>query len=316
MTLSDREFSTVCVVGVACSYFVLMAFKTQTVDTGSVGIRSTFGAIGNESFKAGGPYVVWPAVHRFTHVDVKPQVDTVPSIECSTKEGIQITFPKILVYNQLPEEHVIDVITEYGFDYDVLLVRAQVVQRLLEHCNDMSLEDIRSSFSALNDAIKDGLQAHQAHRATGLSITDVIVHKPLFPPSIQANFNRKAEERTALLAEIDTQARRMKESETSRMMLEARHVERMLDAEHAAKVRALEATSIASERGIEARARADAITVTAAANTKLHTERYVELHYQEHVLGKATAYWGTKLPSYVGGLSGPRYPLNTSNVQP
>ena len=302
MTPSDDI--TLGLVGIASLIATLVVMRLDIVETGTVGVRSRFGATGPNPLPPGGPYIVFPGVHTFAVVNIKPQVDQVASIECSTKEGVAIVFPVIQVYNQLPASRVIAVINEYGVDYDRLLVRAQVVQRVLERCNDMTLEEIRTSFSDMNDAIKAGLVEHQTAWGTGLIVTDVIVHKPIFPASIQKNYNLKAEERTALQVQVDTQARRLKEAETSRLMLQARHAEELLAAEHASTVQLAAANSNARRRDIASGAHARELTQLAAANVLLHTESYMRVHYQENVLAKATAYWGNKLPAYIGALPG------------
>lgn len=299
-THDDISFSVAKFVGTLI--VALVAMRLESVPTGTVGVRSTFGATAADFLPPGGPYVVVPGVHALAKINIKPQVDQVASIECSTKEGVAIVFPVIQVYNQLPAARVVSVINEYGVDYDRLLVRAQVVQRVLERCNDMTLEEIRTSFSDMNDAIKTGLVEHQTARKTGLVVTDVIVHKPIFPSAIQDNYDRKAEERTALQAQVDTQARRLKEAETSRLMLQAKHAEELLAAEHASAVQLTEASANAKRRGIASGAHALELKELAAANVLLHTDAYMRVHYQENVLAKATAYWGNKLPAYVGSL--------------
>ena len=291
---------------------VFARLQTSYVTTGFVGVRSTFGAVAPEPLPAGGPYLRFGTVFSIVDVDVKPQVDAIPPIECSTQEGIAIVFPAILVYNQLPADRVVPVVREYGFDYDELLITAQVTQRVLEMCNDMTLEEIRTSFSGMNDALQTGLEAHQAGRRTGLAITDVVVHKPAFPAEIQANYDRKAAERTALQAEVDTQARKLKESQTAKMMVEAKQMEKLLTEEYAGKLRIAKAETEATERKIaseskalerkiEAESEALRIRTIAAANKELHTDRYLKFHYQEKVLQRAQAYYGEKLPVYVGG---------------
>lgn len=300
------------VMGVVLLALSMFGVQMTYVTTGYVGVRSVFGAVASDPLAAGGPYMQFGFLYMITPVDVKPQVDTIPEIECSTQEGVGIKFPVIKVFNQLPVHRVVPVVQEYGFEYDHLLITAQVIQRVLEMCNDMALEDIRTSFSDMNDLIKSGLEDHQIHRETGLLITDVVVHKPLFPAEIQSNYNRKAAERTALQAEVDTQARKLKESQTAKMVKEAKQIEKLMEEEYAGKFRIAKAEAEATERKIESESRAleqkikaesEALRIRtiAAANEKLHTKVYAQIHWQEHVLNKAQAFYGEKLPQYLGG---------------
>jgi len=290
------------------------------VPTGYVGIRSTFGAIG-DALAPGAHFQLFQLVAINT-VDVKPQVDDIVQIECSTKEGISITFPLIKVFNQLPADRAVHVIREYGFWYDRLLVNAYVVQQVLELCNDKTLEEIRDFYSAMNDDLKEALQAHQVARKTGLVITDVLVHKPSFPAEIQQNYNRKAAERTALQAEADTQARKLKESQTVKMMKEEAEIVKLMEEQYAGKLRIAKAETDATERKIQAhseaeirkieaeskaleqtvasKAEADRIELIAAANKELHTDKWLQAHYQENVVKNAQVYYGAKLPQYMG----------------
>lgn len=301
-------------IGFVCAlcFALIVDSNIAFVTSGFVGVRKTFGKVSTHPLPPGGPYVQVGTVYSIEEVDVKPQVDRIPPIECSTQEGVTITFPAIKVYNQLPSDKVIDTVRKYGFKYDELLITAQVVQHVLESCNDMTLEQIRTSFSDMNDSLKEALSDHQNQRNTGLLITDVVVHKPIFPQDIQANYDRKAAERTALQAEADTQARKLKESQTAKMMLEAEQVNRLMEEEYAGKLRIakaeteaterkIESESKALQRKIEAESEALRIRTIAAANEKLHTKEYLEVHWQKNVLHKAQAFYGEKLPRYVGG---------------
>jgi len=308
-----RCHKQVVAVGVFAVAALVLESPFAYVTTGFVGVRSTFGNVSSAPLLPGGPYFQIGSVYSIVEVNVKPQVDAIPQLECSTQEGIVIVFPSIKVFNQLPADRVVSVIREYGFAYDELLITAQVVQQVLEMCNDMTLENIRTSFSNMNEALKSGLDVHQKTRATGLVITDVVVHKPVFPPAIQANYDRKASERTALQAEVDTQARKLKESQTVKMMLESKQKVLLMEEEYAGKLRIAKAETQATERKIASESKAlekqieaesDALRIrtVAAANKELHTEMYAKIHFQEHVLRNAQAFYGDKLPRYVGGL--------------
>lgn len=291
-------------------FFFVAWMQLAVVPTGFVGVRATFGAIGE--VLSPGAHVTFGSIVTIAIVDIKPQVDTISPIECSTKEGITITFPRIKVYNQLPASRAMHVIREYGYAYDDILINAYVVQQMLELCNDMSLEEIRENYSEMNDNMKETLQQHQASRQTGLVITDVVVHKPVFPAEIQQNYNRKAAERTALQAEADTQARKLKESQTAKMMKEEAEIVKLMEEEYAGKIQKAQAETKASVEKIKVISAADAtriaseaeanrIKVIAAANKELHTDKWLQAHYQENVVKNAQAYYGAKLPQYVGG---------------
>lgn len=283
----------------------------HNVQDGYVGITRTAGKINEVVYPAGGPYFYTPIYQSMEDIEIRPQTDEIKDIKCGTKEGLNIVFPTIRVFNQLKHDDVLPVIKAYGVNYDNFLITQLVTQKVTEMCSEMTLEQIyNTEFANLNEMVLSHLVKEQERLKTNLIINSVVLFKPQIPRDIQRNYDLRVEEKTRLQAERDSQARKLEEAQTQRLLSEQEELKKKMQAQIAAtrqieeketeaRLRKIEVDSLAYRKKTEAQAEAEAIKIIAEAEKERLTPEYLQKHWQEHVLSHADAYWGDSLPKYL-----------------
>lgn len=287
------------------------AFINQ-VPTGTVGVYYKFKELQPEIYNPG----MWWNFHPFGYfepVDIRPQVDYITNVECGTKDGLKVVFPKIDVFNQLQKPYVLETLQKYTSEYDNFLIKEPIRQKVVELCTTMDLQDLYiDRFPEINDILHEFLKSYQEKLSTNLIINKISVSKPKIPTNIQDNYNRIVEERTKLRAESETQKTRLKQKETERMESEAHatmerslaqihNMKRIDNEESEARLNRIRTEAEAKQLEIRTEAEAKSIKILAEAEAARHTEAYMRLRYYETVIANTTmVYYGDKLPSYVG----------------
>jgi len=297
---------------------VLVLFVTYvegfitTVSTGSIGIKYMASTLQ--------PYIYEPGIVIYTpfytsiyEINIRPQVDELFNVKCPTMDGLHIEFPIIKIWNQLHKQHVINVIDLYDMNYDKYIIEEPIRQYVSEMCNEMLLSDIYiKEFSGLNERIQDYLIKYQEKLNSNLIITKVVLSKPRIPIDIQNNYEKITNEKTKILAEVETQKRLLKEEETKRViseheklkeksLAELENLKIIANAEAEAKKSQIEYESDSKKRKTAADTNAYEVRSQAEANIKLFTPEYIQIHFQENVLKNTDAtYFGPDLPkSYI-----------------
>lgn len=252
---------------------------------------------------------------KIVEMNIRPQLDEVHMVKCTTKDTQNINFPVIKVWNQLAQEDVIHIVKKKGDNYDDYYINSQIRPHIEEMCSKMILEDIYiEEFSDLNEKILENLIEFQIKEDSKLKITRVTVAKPLIPDEVKKNYEQITIEKTSILAEVERQKRRLKEEETNRMveeqqklkeksLAELENLKMISNAEAQAKKAQIEYEADAQKKKSEADVQAYEKKSQAEANAKLYTPEYIQVHYQQHVLANTDAtYFGKDLPqAYIMG---------------
>ena len=241
-----------------------------TVPTGKVVVFYTNRKLGNHVYH--GP-VVWydPIFSEPQLVDIQSQKDSVGSFQCVASDDQVVTFPRIDITNQLPEEHVINVLSKFEkfYDYppvpyDKILIYDETISFMKELCTQMTGEQLRKEkYETLNEVLFDHLTNFQANRPelngnnTGIKIRRVFVETPTLDSKVEANRREIAIQKTAKMAEEYRQLTELKRKETENKLEE-------LEAE---KKRKIEAThNIQKVEAQESKAKQDKIRADTEAN--------------------------------------------------
>ncbi len=189
------------------------------VPEGSVGIFQSFGSsFSNDVLSPGwGGLLSWPTTSTIL-VNVRPQIDVITNIPCGTADGLSIRFPRVAVYNQLKEEHALDVIKRFGENYDHYLITEPVIQAVAELCTEKTARELYiDEFSGLNEYLKKQLVQEQMDHDTHLIINRVVISKPELPESIQSNYESLVKQKSLLEVAVEQQALELKKKETERL---------------------------------------------------------------------------------------------------
>ena len=258
---------------------------------------------------------------------VEEQVDSVQMVECGTKDGITLVFPRIDVHNILPRSKAREMFLRFGHDYDQLTIFKNVKFFTGQICATMTAEEVfLTQFNQLDEQLQELLVKYQTEKVTGIDITKVKFYKPQARNSnILIEFQKRAEseaERQALVAANERIAQEnanmikaakgqndlvtAKELAVLQRDLEAKKNEKEKQAidllmkkeaaEARAKVIEIEAAAEASRIRLIGKAKTDALLGEAEANEKLLTAAYLQKHQQESISQNAKLIIGNDIP--------------------
>ena len=187
---------------------------TEVVPQGAVGIFKR-GAFLNGTYDPG-VYHHAPIVTTLLSVNTRPQVDYLTNIECGTRDGLKIEFPKISIYNMLGKANAWDIISRFGEAYDSYLVVQPAIQAINELCSKMTAQQLYiDNYDTLNEELTTQLRYFQEGQGSSLQITQVTVSKPNLPRDIHDNYQKIVSEQTKTIAVMEEHKRRKKEEETT-----------------------------------------------------------------------------------------------------
>lgn len=241
-----------------------------TVPTGKVVVFYTNRKLGNYVYH--GP-VVWydPIFSEPQLVDIQSQKDTIQSFQCVASDDQVVTFPKIDVTNQLPQQHVVNVLSKFEkfYDYpqvpyDKILIYDETISFMKELCTQMTGEQLRKEkYETLNEVLYEHLTNFQENRPelngnnTGINIRRVFIETPTLDSKVEANRREIAIQKTAKMAEEYRQQTELKRKETENKIEE-------LEAEKKRKIELIH--NIQKIEAQEAQAKQDKIKADTEAN--------------------------------------------------
>lgn len=144
-------------------------------------------------------------------VDVQSQKDSIKQFTCVALDDQIVTFPRIDVTNQLPEQHVTKVLSKFEkfYDYpivpyDKILIHDETTSFMKELCTQMTGEELRKEkYDTLNEVLFDHLTEFQNNRtelngdSTGIKILRVFIETPTLDPKVESNRREIAIQKTA-----------------------------------------------------------------------------------------------------------------------
>ncbi|GAB5368301.1 hypothetical protein AAMO2058_001307600 [Amorphochlora amoebiformis] len=205
-------FISIALVGLA----IVFQISIHQVDEGYRGVYWTGGKL-HESISMPGYHFKLPLT-RFEQVQISLQTDRVTNIPCGTSGGVTVTFDAIEVMNQLSEDHVINIIREYGVEYDQLWIFDKIHHEINQFCSSHTLQEVYIDlFDTLDESLTNALQRDVDKYAPGLTIHSARVTKPVVPPGIMQNYERMELQRTQLLISTERQRVVEKQAETARL---------------------------------------------------------------------------------------------------
>ena len=300
-----------------------------SVPTGKVVVFYRNRKIGSQVYH--GPVVYFdPIFSEPQLVDIQSQKDTIKPFQCVALDDQVVSFSRIDVTNQLPEEHVINVLSKFEkfYDYppvpyDKTLIHDEAISFMKELCTQMTGEELRKEkYDTLNEVLLEHLTEFQKNRpeldgnSTGVEIRRVFIETPTLDPKVEANRREIAIQKTAKMAEEYRQLTELKKKETENKLQELdadkkRRVEATLNLQ---KVESQE--SQAKQDKIKADAEAEQIRIKADANSyaafKLAQDKKILIEAESHALKDSPeylrklqlesfgcqnkVYWGNEIP--------------------
>ncbi len=281
------------------------AFFFNSVPEGYVGIYYRMGGSLMETTTEPGfyPKLPWP-ITSSSEIEIRPQTDTLTNVKCGASDGTQLYFESVEVGNHLIPSKVYSTVKRWGEGYDTYLIKDKVRHQINVICSSMTSQEIAiDKFDALDDELKLFLQEENEREKSGVIVDFVRLTKPILPPELQKNYDKIANEKTALKVakeenlKIEQQQKNKiliveKTAEAERVKAEKENEIALQKAKNAEEVSAIQ-NRILKERE---EAKANAILFTkqkeAEGNQALLTRNYVDLERARAMANNAKHYFG------------------------
>ena len=155
-----------------------------TIPEGYVGIYYYLNKIQNELVQ---DFTMYNSItSNIQLVKIVQDNDYVNNVKCISKEGIYLTIPQIEIANKIKKENVIDIIKNYGIDYDKKLVVRPIAQFIRELCAERTIDEIVIiDFHLLDNLLKTEIQRQVDEIDSGITIDYVRITSVDFPDDIR-----------------------------------------------------------------------------------------------------------------------------------
>ncbi len=281
----------------------------DTVPEGHVGIYYRLGGKLMEHTSEPGFYLKapWP-VTAASEIQITPQTDVLHNVECGAKDGTQLYFKQVEVGNHLKKDSVYSTVKRFTENYDTYLIKDKVRHQINVICSSLNSQEIYiEKFDTLDDELKEFLQKENDKENSGVIVDFVRLSKPTLPKTLQDNYDKIANEKTAREVAIQTQ-KRLEQEQKNKIMVAEKEAERdriiaenknqmALDKKKADEHMAEIENRIALSK---AKTTADSIYVKkqkeANGNKLLLTNEYVELE-KTRAMGKNAKHYFGQIPN-------------------
>ena len=285
------------------------SFIYHQVPEGYVGIYYTLGRLDSITTDSGGSLKIpWP-VSTGSYVQITPQTDVIKDVKCGAGDGTQLIFPIVEVGNYLQKDYVYRTVKRFGENYDDYLVKDKIRAQINVICSRLTSQEIYiDKFDSLDDLLLTFLLDENSKESeSGVIVQFVRMSKPVLPKELQANYDKIANEKTALKVAEETK-KRLKQENVNKLLLVTAETERKsLVAEKDNEIRIASKTADETESTIENRilearelTKANALYTKkkkeAEGNKLLLTFEYIELERVRATANNAKHYFG-KIPT-------------------
>jgi len=251
-----------------------------TIPEGYVGIYYYLNKIQNELVQ---DFTMYNSItSNIQLVKIVQDNDYVNNVKCISKEGIYLTIPQIEIANKIKKENVIDIIKNYGIDYDKKLVVRPIAQFIRELCAERTIDEIViTDFHLLDNLLKTEIQRQVDEIDSGITIDYVRITSVDFPDDIRnLRLEKEKEKNNKGIQEEAMKTEQVKKNKEA--MVAKLDNERLLQDVNAEKERntvennmILETAKINAEKTmIEAKANANKTRVEADAHAYKMTAEY------------------------------------------
>jgi len=281
------------------------AMPYDVVPEGFRGIYYRFGGNLLDAITTPGVYLKFPwPITMASEIQVTPQTDVIRNVKCGAGDGTLMTFESVDVGNHLNPDYVYKTVKRFGENYDSYLIKDKIRHQINVICSSMTSQEIYiEKFDQLDDQLKEFLQAENNDLDTGVTVDFVRLSKPTLPEALQKNYDKIANEKTALKALMEEKKRLAQENENKIMVAKAEGEAERIKAEKKNQILVEQKKAAEEVAQIENRihtekekAKADAVHYSkskeADGNSKLLTKEYVQLESSKALANNAKHYFG------------------------
>lgn len=289
-----------------------------SIPEGHIGVYSIMGQIDEKEITKFSFYLpIWSDIKLVKYIQ---DTDHVTNVKCVSKEGVDINIPDIEIANKINKTMVINMVRQYGFDYDSKLVVKPLAQYMRELCASRTVDQIEiEDFHKLDDLLQTEIQRQVDLINSGITIDYVRVTSVIVPPQIKDKRLKLAEEKANKVLAEEAMKRKEVEKATEALIakrdndikMENTRMENERLMQHAEAERKrksvenailLEATQTNVQKiKLEAIANAEKMELEAKGLRELfNIPEYANVKKFEAISDKTEMiYWGNQLPTNV-----------------
>jgi regulator of protease activity HflC (stomatin/prohibitin superfamily) len=277
----------------------LVTSSFVAVPSGHVGIMIWMGQIQPEVCT--GVTFFNPLLASVRVVKFVQDTDQLRGLQCVSREGVTIGIPSIEIANSIDPKFVMSVVTQFGFEYDTVLVLNPLGQHMRELCANRTVDEIEiTEFALLDDMLKREIQRQVDALNTGIRVNWVRITNVIIPNEIkQKRLDLASEKATKVL--VSERGARQDIEQKQKADLQNSENERAMAATRlqAAQIVA-NAEARASEIVVLAKANAEAKALEAKSLSELYAiPGYVEVAKSNALSQNLKVYFGPNLPNHM-----------------
>merc|ERR1719435_524011 len=305
--------AAIVILGVGAIVVAALVDGYHEIPEGHVGVYYKFGAL-KDGVTDPGIHYMQPFVTTFKTILIRPEEQTVRSMEAITKDGIEIEFKGISVLSRTRRSKVIYLIKEYGTDFKTVLIHNRIREDLRIFCANKTVDEVyNEQFLEIVEAVRNEVELKiQDLGDGGVEILNLVIAKPDIPRDIAQNYKQVKVQWTQQLVakqqkvteEIKKETQLLKaiaDAKREKEVLEIKIQEQILETEGKQKISEINNKIVRDKQNNLADIAKYAKDKEAAGNTQLYSPEYVKLQVAQS-LANNTKFFFSGQDSVLGGL--------------
>jgi len=326
MTMPDLEclrnrggsisFAKVCsgvflIVLVGIMSVILSA--VHKIEEGNVGVYYKYGAIMDKLTHPGVHYMT-PFVVDVFEIQIRPQTDTMESMQSVTKDGIQNTFTDVQVITRIRVDKLVYMIKNYGREFKHALVFDRIKEELRIFCANSTVDEVyNTKFLGIVAQVKQNVIDSITRLGDGgLEVLNLVIPKPEIPKDIASNYKQvkvqwteqlvaSQQQKTEAIKKETEKILAIADAERNKAVLQIKIQEKIIEKEGDMNISAINNKILKTKEENSANIDKYKIEKEAEANKALYTQQYVQLNMAKSMANN-TKYYFSGQESILGGL--------------
>jgi len=287
--LTCKLVSSLLVVSVAIVIACLVD-SYHKIEEGHVGIYFRHGALQTRVTEPGVHFMM-PFIEDFREVRVRPETFTMESVKAITKDGIENTFREIQAITTVKKDKIITMTKQFGVDFKNVLIYDRIKENLRIFCANHTINEVYNTLflTIVQQVLANVRTSISRLGEDGIEILNLVVPKPEIPADIAHNYKQVKVQWTEQLVANQTQKteeirkkteliKAVADAERQKAVLEIKIQEQILEKEGQKNVSTINNEIRREAEQNEANIAKYKIEKEAEANSKLFTDKFVQLN--------------------------------------
>lgn len=281
--------TSLVVVGIAITIACIVD-SYHKIHEGNVGIYFRHGAL-QERVTEPGVHFMLPFFEDYREVRVRPETFTMEPVKAITKDGIENTFREIQAITTIKKDKIITMTRQYGIDFKNTLIFDRIKENLRIFCANHTINEVYNTLflSIVQQVLSNVRTSISRLGEDGIEVLNLVVPKPEIPADIAHNYKQVKVQWTEQLVANQTQKteeikkkteliKAVADAERQKAVLEIKIQEQILEKEGQKNVSTINNEIRREAEQNEADIKKYKIEKEADANSKLYTDKFVQLN--------------------------------------